>query len=288
MPRILVFMSDNRTLAPTLPKAGYNSLVAAINSEYCKRHGYDFVYYRPYYAQKEEVKLLNCVNPVTQAMRHASWSKLLSTSLALQLNYDYICYVDSDCIFKDFHMTIEEFLQPYSDKDILFLNDKPWSDTMPCAGFYICKVNERTKQFVHDWYAVNLPDKDTKHSWEQSALRTIYQNYNIGIVDSWMFREKEGQFLRHIGTDDGANRVPYFTSFLHTHNIDYAKTIQAIPVREFDTNPHKNSFDVPWLFLGLVVCLCLLRICLYAGTWNLFGIVRACRKQLGFGKRGIL
>ena len=56
MSRILVFMSDNRKLHGSLAGADYNSLVAAINYEYCKKHGYDFIYYRPYLNNKDEIK----------------------------------------------------------------------------------------------------------------------------------------------------------------------------------------------------------------------------------------
>jgi hypothetical protein len=219
-------------------------------------------------------------------MRHASWSKLLSTLLALQLDYEYVCYIDSDCIFKDFDHTIEDFIQLYSDKDVLFLNDKPASDTLPCAGFYICKVHEATKQFLQNWYNVNLPEKDTEHAWEQSALHTIYQSYSIGIIDSWMFREKEGQFLRHIGSHYSKDRIPYFTSFLQSKDIDYAKNIHAIQCIEFDTNTGTDY--VFFLSLFAVVFAIYVCICLYAGTWNGFEIVRKYLKQLGLGKRRIL
>jgi len=235
-------MSDNRYLENTLIKANYNSLVASINYEYCKIHNYDFIYYKPYLDNKDKVTLLNCKNPTTNILRHASWSKLLSTSLALELNYDYVVYIDSDCIFKDFNQSIEDFIKPYADKDILFLNDKPWTYHMPNAGFYICKVNKYTKQFLQDWYNVNLPENDTIHSFEQKALWKIYVNYNIGIIDSWMFQEKEKQFLRHVCNCEYnhnlkcSNRLPYFSSFIQLKNINYEKNINEIKIIEFDTN----------------------------------------------------
>jgi hypothetical protein len=164
---------------------------------------------------------------------------LLTTKLALQSDYDYVVYIDSDCIFKDFNQKLEEFIKPYADKDILFLNDKPWSDTMPCAGFYICKINEYVKQFVFNWYNYNIPHKDKNHAWEQNALYALWDNvcksYNIGVIDSWMFEEKEKQFLRHIGSAEYQNRLPYFTSFIQSKNINYERNINEIQVIPFDT-----------------------------------------------------
>ncbi len=228
-------MSDNRHLSTTYATADYNSLAAAINYEYCKKYNYDFLYYRPYLMHKDQHSILNCKNPVTRRLRHASWAKLLSTLHVAQEKYDYIVYIDSDCIFKDFEKSIEEFIGPYAKNDIVFLNSKPWGDHLPCAGFYICKVNDYTKQFLRDWYNVNIPDKDVHHAWEQDALWGIFNRYNIGIVDSWMFREEEGQFLRHVPHCEAANRMPYFSSFIQLHNINYTKNISEINVVEFDT-----------------------------------------------------
>jgi GR25 family glycosyltransferase involved in LPS biosynthesis len=240
MSRILVFMSDNRNLEESLIKAEYNSLVAAINYEYCKINNYDFLYYRPYLIDKDKITLINCKNPLTNNYRHSSWSKLLSTSLALQLDYDYVLYIDSDCIFKDFNQTLEEFIKPYGDNDIIFLNNKPWGDSLPCAGFYICKVNENTKKFLKDWYNYIIPENDTIHPWEQNALWKIFKNYNIGIIDNWMFHEKDQQFLRHVCSLENSNRISYFYSFLNKKNINYKNNINNIKVIYFDTNKCYN------------------------------------------------
>jgi hypothetical protein len=233
--RILVFLSDNRHLSTTLEKANYNSLSACINYEYCKHHGYDFIYYRPYLSDKDTSNLLNCRDPTTKELRHASWSKLLSTRLALQLDYDYVVYIDSDCIFKDFNQSLEEFIKPYSDKDIITLNNKPWSHTLPCAGFYISKVNNTMKELFIDWYKAHIPELNTKHIWEQEALNRIHMNYNIAIVDSWMFEEKEHQFLRHVCHVESYNRMPYFSLFIKSKHIDYEANIRDIKVINFDT-----------------------------------------------------
>jgi hypothetical protein len=235
--RILVFMSDNRNLDTDIHCASYNSLVAAINYEYCKRHNYDFVYYRPYLNNRYDTPLYNCIDPNTGDLRHASWSKLLSTSKVLELSYDYIVYIDSDCIFKDFNQSLESFIHPYSHYQILFLNNKPChNDHLPCAGFYVLRVSDYTKQFVRDWYAVNLRNKNRDHAWEQDALWHIYTRYSVGIIDSWMFLEVEGQFLRHIHSFDNSSRIPYFRSFIDRHSINYTDTISQIKVVEFNTN----------------------------------------------------
>ena len=231
--RILIFMSDNRNIDSDIDKADYNSLAAVINYEYCKKHSYDFVYYRPYLDDEHSTALHNCIDPNTNTPRHASWAKLLVTQSVLDLAYDYVIYIDTDCIFKNFNQSIEDFIQPYVDNDIIFLNSKPWGDLLPCAGFYVCKVCPATKAFLKDWYNFNIPTKNTEHAWEQDALWDIYKKYNIGIVDSWMFREEEGQFLRHVCSVEKEARIPYFKNFIQVNNIHYS--IHEIKCLHFNT-----------------------------------------------------
>jgi hypothetical protein len=247
--RILVFMTDNRILNKEKDKATYNSLVASINAEYCKKHNYDFTYYRPYLDNKEIINLNNCIDPHTNTLRHVAWAKLLSTSLALDLNYDYVVYIDSDCIFKDFNHTLESIIDSFKDKDIIFFNNKPWGDHMPCAGFYIAKVCDYSKQFFYDWFNVNVPRYNKTHAWEQDALWTIFQKYNTVVLDTWMFREMEGQFLRHVGCCDESNdvnhRVNYFTKFINDKNINYEANITEIKCIDFNTNRDAVLFEHP-------------------------------------------
>lgn len=227
--KILIVMSDNRRLGNE-----YNSLTACINYEYSKKHGYDFIYYRPYFKNSNSYELNNCLDSRGNK-RHASWSKILSCKKALEMNYDYVVYIDTDCIFKDLSRTIEEYIKPLGNKDIMFLDDKPWGTTYPCAGFYICKVTKESKRLMNDWYAVDLPENNNKHPWEQAALVKIFKNYNIQLIDDWMFREKEGQYLRHIGSEEGQNRVPYFKNFIKNMGIDINNIIPKIHVINYDT-----------------------------------------------------
>jgi hypothetical protein len=134
-------------------------------------------------------------------------------------------------------MSLEEFIQPYLEKDVIFLNNKPYGDDVPCAGFYICKVTPYTKDFICNWYNVHVPLMNKIHPWEQKALWDIYKEYNVAVVDSWMFQEEEGQFLRHIPSCEAFNRLPYFYMFLLTHTIDYLHRISNIECIDFDTIP---------------------------------------------------
>ena len=232
--KFLVFMSDNRPLSTDIITATYNSLVAAINYEYCKKYGYDFIYYQPF-LNKELIELHNCIDPNSGKKRHASWSKLLSTSKALELDYDYVVYIDSDCIFKDFSRSIEEYMKNITEP-IIFLNDRPWGTTYPCAGFFILQVNDYTRQFIKTWYNFNIPNHNTHHAYEQNVLYDMHKLYTIKIIDDMMFCEKKDQYLRHIGSHANNLRIVYFKKFIQDNTIDYLANIQQIQVIKFDTN----------------------------------------------------
>jgi hypothetical protein len=234
--KILVFMSDNRSIGSDFDTACYVSLVACINAAYCKKYGYDFVYYQPYFKTQFPFNVFNCKNFQTGVRRDAAWSKLLSTIKALRAGYDYIVYIDSDCIFKDFTKNIESYILANSDKDIVFLNNKPWNTDKPCSGFFICPVTSKVEDMIRQWYAVDLPAKNENRAWEQDGLWEIYQTFNAKILDEWMFQEEEGQYLRHITSyQTGGLRVPYFKDFILKHGLSM-KNNEFIKQIAFDTS----------------------------------------------------
>lgn len=228
-------MADNRDISSDFDSAQYNSLVAAINYQYAKKFNYDFIYYRPYFVDQYSYDLYNCLDKKNNTLRHASWSKILCAIHASSLNYDYIVYIDSDCIFKNFNISISTFISNHSFYDMICLDSKPWGSS-PCAGFFICKVSENSLKILKDWYAYEIPHKNLYHPWEQDALQQIYTNYNIANLDLWMFKEEDGQFLRHICSAEPQNRVTYFKNFILNNNINFKDSIDNIKVLHFNTN----------------------------------------------------
>ena len=233
--RILVFMSDNRILSSNYDTANYNSLAACINYNYCIKNNYEFIYYRPYFNNKDSIVLNNCIDPNTNLTRHCAWAKVLSAKLALEQDYDYTVYIDSDCIFKDFNITIESLITQYTN-NIIFLNDNPSNPDKPNSGFFICKNCLESLNFINDWYNVNIPDKNIIHSWDQAGLWAIFKNYNISIINDWMLVEKKGQFLRHICHAENKIRIPYFKNFINTHDIKYDDNIFKVKCIDYNTS----------------------------------------------------
>jgi hypothetical protein len=242
-PNILVFMSDNRRLKNDIESSGYNSLAAAINKEYCKKHNYAFIYYRPYLNDKNIEEINNCVDPSTRKPRHAAWSKLLSAQMALEKNYEYVIFIDSDCIFKDFDTSIQEFLGKHMNNEMTFLNNKPYSATKVCSGFFVCKNSPKVKEFIREWFNYHKPGDNTKRPYEQFAIhKMLYEDAhpfssNIGMIDSMFLREENNQFMRHVCSKEKNMRRPYFKEFIRKRGIDFNKNISSIDYVEYDTAP---------------------------------------------------
>jgi hypothetical protein len=226
MNNILILMSDNRGVSSDIDSSDYNSLTSLINLNYAKKHNYDFLYLNPLLGDKTE--LLNCFSP-TNELRHSAWSKLLSMIkiISEKKDYDYIVYVDSDCIFYNQSLTVMDYLTQSKNissnsldfnSDIIFMNNQPWQFSMPCSGFFIVRPNISTLNFFKKWYINNNePKYNTKHIWEQYCLHVYLlpnEKISIEIIDDWMFREKKNQFLRHIGSEEKNNRISFFKEYI--------------------------------------------------------------------------
>jgi hypothetical protein len=229
-------MSDNRKLEKTYNTAGYYSVTAAINYEYCRKHEYDFVYYRPYLEDPNVINLYNCVDYNNFELRHAAWSKILCTLDLMKKGYDYVMFIDSDCIVKNFDFKMEDLIKSHEGKDLIFSNNAPWCSEKPCTGIYICKVGEYATHFLNAWYNVSIPHFNRNHAWEQEAMYTIYKNFDIALFDNEnMFDEHEGQTFRHVCSHTNDQRLPYFKNFLENKKIDFMKNMNEIVTVDFNT-----------------------------------------------------
>ena len=245
-------MSDNRSLNDDLETSDYNSLTTFLNYKYSIKYEYEFIYYNP--LLYNQITINNCLSP-KKLLRHSSWSKLLSTIRLMKSfnEFSHIIYLDSDCIFNNVNLSIDDYFKSVKniknenlelDNKIIFMNNKPWNFDLPCAGFYIVPNNDFFLKFIIDWY--NNEDNEIfnlRHPWEQISLQfNLLKKYdkNIEIIDDWMFREKENQFLRHIGSEEKQNRIPFFKQKIKQqyNQEDYKTTISLLKnkIEVFDTN----------------------------------------------------
>lgn len=194
--KTLIMMADSRPLSDD-----YNTYTALLNKRYADLNGYDFLYI------------------ITMGKtRHPSWYKIKALNHCRSLGYDTVIYIDSDCFFVNLMRYDQYFSKEVNikgekvdmTKAFIFLNDKPWSYNLPCAGFIIMNNNDIAFSFLEGWYNTGKYYRASlwNHSWEQGTLqhRMDYWWEDIEIVDDWQFREKEGQLIRHIGGQEGFDR----------------------------------------------------------------------------------
>ena len=222
--KTIIMMADSRPLSDD-----YNTYAALLNKRYTDLNGYDFLY------------IITMGNK-----RHPSWYKVKALDYCRSLGYDKVIYIDSDCFFKNSvgyeqYFTKELTIQGDKidmSKSFIFLNDKPWSYNLPCAGFIIMNNNDTTLSFLESWYSLGNYYRNSlwNHSWEQGILQHRMKHWSgeIEIVDDWQFREKKDQLIRHIGGQEGFDRRGLILSEFNQVKSDFKdfntdiKTIQTI------------------------------------------------------------
>jgi hypothetical protein len=185
--------------------------------------------------------------------KHGNHSNLSSSLLSLNGPYDYVWYIDSDAVISPFarHRTIPEifqlwnenptsFLLPYgsqnlSETSVLFFNNFPWRDDIPCAGSFIFKPSIYMDAIFREWWDYNLSSKNFKHFHEQDALWHMIEaekdRKNTGkppfLINSKTFaiatehqfpsswKRYEDLWLVHIASYNYALRMPILYQFLH-------------------------------------------------------------------------
>jgi hypothetical protein len=255
---IAVFISDNRGLDSNKETCQYNSCTAYINAVYCVAHKYDFFYMRPHLGDKpDENDVYVCRDTHTGEKRHASWAKLMATSLILRNKpkvYDYVVCVDSDCVFKNIQTRVESIIEKFGAKDIIMANNAPYHSHLPCCGFFICKNTEWTRGFLETWYDYKNPSSDSdewKHImtlsrlevpipdfpigkyWEQDTMWLLYQDPDIKshiqlLDEGIMYDESKDQYLIHVTHDRHDLRKRFFLEFVEHLEKETKQSFETI------------------------------------------------------------
>ena len=228
----LVIMVDSRRLNNfnDLDKANYNELSCIINSSYCFKHNYAFKYLRINSYLNNWFDSGNGINSYSyhhKETRSSSWCKLLAIAQEMNLKYDYIIYIDSDCIFKNHNIKLDSYIEKLkiSKKEILMFADKPYHNDLPTAGFIIIKNNKEALKVINSWWN-NKSNFGYKHPFEQHSLQDFYNKKNINItskillLNEWQFKlESKDQFLIHLNSEDDYLRIPFFKYFVKHNKI---------------------------------------------------------------------
>ena len=207
--RILVFMSDSRDLDLERDSTNYLAMSTALNYNYAKRHGYDFIHFVPSIDWKKiessyQVTLppqhnphdprlaISLFHPQLQQFRSISWSKLpimWYVSSELSQKYDIALYLDSDAVItqhRENRTIIEALISWQTEKKItwgskdltsssmIFFPNSPFGNYEPALGaimFRPAKVN----QLIREWWDFSDGEKAVAPSFEQDVLWKMFQ-----------------------------------------------------------------------------------------------------------------
>ena len=103
-------MGDDRHVLTGEPAfRSYPSLAYEINRIFCERRSWDFRYER-YQLPSRPWGRLSAFAHKARQHRAASWVKLLAVLKVLDLGYDFVVWIDSDCIFYDHEANLDSIL----------------------------------------------------------------------------------------------------------------------------------------------------------------------------------
>jgi hypothetical protein len=180
--------------------------------------------------------------------RAPAWGKLLALRDGLSLDYDRVIYIDSDAIFATPSISVEAFLAAHrpqrSETPILtvFFNF-PWMYIEANSGFMIWENSDRAKQLLETWWNVDAGKYNLCHDWDQHGLNAHLlkddatgHRQQIAVLPVLSLLEKKGQFIRHVTSPHGWERVPRMRLGLRQNNITadrYTELIKELGSRHF-------------------------------------------------------
>lgn len=129
------------------------SLTIPNHKAYCEKHGYQ---YNAHYGRLSS--------------RHPAWDKILAV-MRLLTYYDYVMWIDADCVFNNFDKKIED----YMDKCGTFCRDVAYNGSngqwhYVNTGVFILKHDNKSFELLHEvWrgkdYNVDVLDKRSYNGW---------------------------------------------------------------------------------------------------------------------------
>jgi len=130
-----------------------------INKKYANKNNYDFRLVTESYDDK-----------VTHA-----WQKIPAAIELLNEGYDFVMYIDSDAIFYDQSIKIEDIISKYNN-DIIICSDSENSGNLykVNGGSLIVQNTEKSKKLLEQWW--DLRYKYDVFAYEQHAMSDIVEN----------------------------------------------------------------------------------------------------------------
>jgi hypothetical protein len=231
--KIIVITADNRIInyKKNLNNLKYYELSYLINKTYCSEHNINYKYLKIedihkniFFGSKDTISSYSSESKNT---RSASWTKLLCIFLYLKKKYDYVVYMDSDCIFSNHNWSLHKLTNKIKKqkKEGLFYCDKPWNANLPNAGFMILHNSKYIKHFIKYWWNSKDLRNSHRHPYEQKLLHKYWVSnlFNIKkkiilVKNNICSKENKKSFIYHI-TSNNENREDIIKSIIKKKKI---------------------------------------------------------------------
>jgi hypothetical protein len=217
-------MGDDRpVITGDKARHSYSSLAFEINRRFCENKGWDFRY-EQYLLPKRPWGVWQGFSRTVGDHRAPTWIKLIAVHRVLGMGYDYVIWIDSDCIFYNHDRSWESILTQFTNPELHLIGwlDKPFHTNKFCAGFFIVKNAEAVKKmFERIWLS------SSKYSWafpyEQYELNSFLsqspENFYVFLDEPMFELESSDQFLLHVAGFEHQNRVPKFLQWFANQSI---------------------------------------------------------------------
>lgn len=174
---------------------------------YCKKHGYTAYVYR---------------DSMTES--HPTWNKPLVLLDNIK-EHEYIMWIDSDAIFTNFDISLEDITNKAPDRDLLLCSDiGGWKFN---AGVQIWKNTEWSLNTLRKWW--NMEHVGHMQGGDQTQLIKLTTNYDPNydhhvIFDQTVFNchpkvHREGMYIIHMMGMSGDERIKTFKFWNSKNNV---------------------------------------------------------------------
>jgi hypothetical protein len=223
--RVCVVMGDDRPVVPgEAARRSYPSLAYEINRRFCADRGWDFRY-EQYRLPRRPWGKLSAYSTAARQHRGASWVKILAILRALDLGYELVIWIDSDCIFYRHDADWSDFLDLFRRPDLQFAAwvDRPYHLDQPCCGFFALRNSQRARSMLETIWGTPA-ESATRHPYEQDEFVRFLKAHPPSwhhLVDEPMFRlEDPRQRLLHLANFSNSLRIPEFTRWFAERGIE--------------------------------------------------------------------
>ena len=162
--KILVVTSYNQNIKD------YADITSNINKIYCKNNGYSIC------IENNADKLISS----SDKSIHITWNKIRLLEILMyeyENVFDWLFYIDSDAIFSNHNIKLENIIDKYKNYNLIMASDKPMGGKLINTGTILVKNCDWSRKFFTYWFREGISSIwKNKFPHEQEFFASIWNN----------------------------------------------------------------------------------------------------------------